>query len=345
MAGFWTALPVGRVTRLTGASQEAIASVFEPMPVDAPAVIICRPRAEVSSTRAVAAVLDRLEAAAIDLYPAWLPGGEVIGAPGGVGLFAVRALAQQAASTTPHLGPFLADLAARSLDSRSGQLDRFPAEVRAAGLARVISGSYQRSRLALLVQPPEVLDPAEEIALVTACEWLARHGGFGVWLTGGGWRALDRVRTFTVHLPSPITDTATGGAAEARTQPITTVVSLPALAGRPHPASKSERALETVLAGLPWATGRVWNRTFRPDPLINPIRVDLMWPDEHCAVEIDGDEHRGIQHYEDDRYRDRLLQQAGFTVLRYTNGEVQRDITVVVSELERFITNRRHGRT
>jgi very-short-patch-repair endonuclease len=345
MAGFWAELPAGRVVRLTGESPEAIASAFEPMPDDAPAVVQCRLSADPSSARTAAAVLDRLEAAALDLYPAWLPGAEVIEGPGGAGIAAVRVLALERAAASPQFGPFLADLAARSLTGEPGRSERFRPEVRAAGLARAVADSYRRSQLALLVQRPEALDPASERAAATACEWLAHHGGFAVWLTGAGWRTDGRLPTVSVRLTDRAVDSASrNGSSPYPQSPAATVVRLPAVAGKPHPASRSERALEAALAKHPWASGRVWNRTFRPDPLTNPIRVDLMWPDERCAIEIDGDEHRGIQHYEDDRRRDVHLQIAGFAVLRYTNTQIERDIAAVLSQLEQFITNRRLGK-
>jgi very-short-patch-repair endonuclease len=344
MAGFWTELPAGRVVRLTGASPEAILSALEPLPDDAPAVVHCRHQAETSSAGTVAAILDRLEVAALDLYPAWLPGADAIEAPGGAGVPAVRALALQQAATTPHFGPFLADLAARSLSGSSTRFHRFPPEVRAAGLARVIADSYRRGGLVLLVQPPDSLAPAEEAVLVTACEWLTHHGGLSVWLTSGAGRTFDRVLVIDIGVPDSLAEPLARNVSESHPEPAVTVVRLPALAGEPHPASRSERALEAALARLPWATGRVWNRSFQPDPLANPIRVDLMWPDERCAVEIDGAEHRGVQHYEDDRRRDVSLQLAGYAVLRYTNVQIQRDISAVLAQLEQFITNRRPRR-
>lgn len=344
MAGFWAALPAGRVVRLTGASPEAIASALEPMPDDAPAVVHCHLSGQESPARTAAAVLDRLEEAALELYPAWLPEAETVSGPGGIGIAAVRALALERAAATPHFRPFLADLAARSLSGEPRPPDRFRPEVRAAGLARVVADSYRRSHLALLVRSPDGMEPGMEAAMITACEWLAEHGGIGVWLTGAGWRPLGRVPAVPVHLAGRMAEPAVGNGSSPPRQPTATVVRLPAVAGKPHPTSSSERALEAALSRLPWAIGRVWNQTFRPDPLTNPIRIDLMWPDERCAVEIDGDEHRAIRHYEDDRRRDVLLQLAGFAVLRYTNTQIHHDLAAVLAQLEQFITARRLGR-
>jgi very-short-patch-repair endonuclease len=355
MAGFWAELPPGRVRHLVGASPEAIALALEPLPDDAPAVLTCQITAQPSSPRVVAAVLDQLETAAMDLYPAWLPGAEAIDGPGGAGASAVRALAVAKAATTSHFGPFLAGLAVRSSGGGSAN-GRLPVEVRAAGLARVIADSFRRASTALLVPVPEGLAPAAGSALVAAGEWLAYHGGFAVWLAGAAPRGAARVPLVPVGLPAHVANLAAAVAADgvdagaAAAPPATAdaeaaaVLRIPAIAGRPHPASQAEQALEAALAGEPWATGRVWNQTFQADPLANPVRVDLMWAAERCAVEIDGAEHRGPLHYEADRRRDVMLQLGGFAVLRFTNAQTLSDIGMVLSQIEQMITIRRLGR-
>lgn len=384
MTGFWADVPPGRVAYLVGASPEAIALMLETLPADAPAVVTCRSTsvtAEPPSSRMVAAVLDQMEQAALDLYPAWLPGADAIAGPGGAGVDAVRALALEKASVTPHFGPFLADLASRAVGGgvRADRFARLPAEVRAAGLARVIADSFGRASLALLVVVPDGHLPTTGQWLLAAVEWLAHHGEFAVWLTGAGLTGAglgtgDRVPTVPVRLPEHVASLAGDRAAEAveaakATEtaeaagptasagatvsgeatvtgravpaPEPAVLDFPAVQGRPHPASEAEQALEAALAAAPWAVGRVWNQTVQADPLTNPVRVDLMWPAERCAVEIDGDEHRGPLHYEADRNRDVLLQLAGFAVLRFTNRQTLADTGAVLSQLERFITTRR----
>lgn len=354
MAGFWAALPAGRVTRLVGADPAAITSTLEPLPDDAPATMICRPRVEASAARTVGGILDQLESAAVGLYPAWLPGAEEVDGPGGAGVAAVRTLALRKAATTPHAGPFLADLAERALRGRQRRTARFTAAVRAIGLARVVAEGFGRSQTALLVQVPGDLPPAGGQALLTACEWLAHHGRLAVWLTGSGLPYADRIPTVQVELTgaaraagaaaAPPDPPALAHPAAPWTAPQTAALRLPVLAGRPHPASRAEQALEAALAAHPWAAGRVWNQTYQPDPLANPIRVDLMWPRERCAVEIDGPEHHRAQQYEADRRRDVQLQLAGFAVLRFTNTQIRYDINAVLVPLERLVTARRGGK-
>lgn len=343
MAGFWAALPPGRVTRLVGADPEAIALALEPLPADAPAVVTYRCTAEPSSSRVVEAVLDQLETAALDLYPAWLPGAEEISGPQGAGVPAVRALAAAKASTSPHFGPFLADLAVRSLGDGSST-SRFPAETRAAGLARVIADSFHRASTALLIIPRDELDPAPERALLAGSEWLAHHGGLAVWLTGPWSHTTDRMPAVPVDLPAHVASLADPGSTAAAPPPVPAALQLPAMTGRPHPGSQAEQALEAALATAPWASGRVWNHTFQAHPLANPIRVDLMWPAERCAIEIDGAEHREALHYEADRRRDVQLQLAGFAVLRFTNTQALADTGAVLAQIEQFLTIRRGGK-
>jgi len=59
------------------------------------------------------------------------------------------------------------------------------------------------------------------------------------------------------------------------------------------------------------------------------------------VVELDGPEHRGAVQFEADRRRDVRLQLDGFAVLRFTNAQIRYELTLVLSQLERFINYRR----
>jgi hypothetical protein len=104
-----------------------------------------------------------------------------------------------------------------------------------------------------------------------------------------------------------------------------------------------ERAVERALEPLPWAAGRAWNQTYQARPLEPPVRLDLLWRTERCVIEFDGPEHLEPIRYEADRRRDRLLQQDGFAVARFTNNQVVRDLAAVVSHIEQLITARRRA--
>ncbi|GAA0389137.1 hypothetical protein GCM10009530_45290 [Microbispora corallina] len=424
MTGAWARLPTGRVVRVETAPP------LDPLPDDAPAVLTYAPPPASSVGALVAAVLSDLDRAAGDLFPAWLPGAEGVGDAGGADAAAVRALALSAASSSRHFGPFLADLAERSLRATSapdvgtarggvggrsvaGLEDadtghggagfraalaergganaggggggagarRFAPEVRAAGLARVIAAGFRRDSAALLVLVPPGLSPTGEEVLVAASEWLAHHGGFGVWLAGAPLLAVDRVPTAAVRLPAAppegvppyqaggngaVPDGAGAGAHSGSRSPRGRAVSpgggvsdgsplevggeaaasrlgYPAVIGFPHPASRAEKSLEAALAALPWAAGRAWNQLHRASPILPAVRVDLMWRAERCAVEIDGPEHRRPPVFEADRRRDVRLQLDGYAVLRFTNDQIMTEMDIVLRQLERFLHQRRSG--
>ncbi|MEV0168614.1 endonuclease domain-containing protein [Nonomuraea fuscirosea] len=362
----WSDLPVGRVVRLD-VDADAVALSLDPLPPGAPAILTYRPGlAELlddarTVAGLVASVLRELDAAALALFPAWLPGAAGIDGPGGAGLRAVRSLALRRASSGEHYGPFLAELAERAL---AGGPSGFPPEVRAAGLARVLAGSYGRSAAAVLVHVPDGLGAGAQEVFVAGCEWLAQRAKAGVWLTGAPLDAVDRVPAVRPRLttgpagtgapaarsrPSGAPAAGPGAPGEARTSGAQAGgaqggggrLGYPAIAGRPHPGSAAELALEAALARCAWASGRAWNQTYLPHPLAAPIRLDLLWERERCVVEIDGPDHRGAAKFAADRERDVLLQIDGYAVLRFLDVQVLTDIETVLRRIAQFLRGRR----
>ncbi|MEU1728396.1 DUF559 domain-containing protein [Nonomuraea sp. NPDC005692] len=338
----WADLPIGQVVRLD-ADPDAIAPALDPLPDDAPAVVTYFAAEERSVVGLAASVLRELDKAAIALFPAWLPGAEGIEGPSGVNVAAVQALALRRASATGHFGPFLAELARRAL---TGGPSGLAPEVRAAGLVRALADSFGRARLAVLVRVPDGLGAAAGEVLVAGCEWLAHRGRAGVWLAGAPLHD-DRVRTIATPLPASPLPAAAGGARGAVPLPATAdrapAVAYPPVAGRPHPGSASERALEAALSARAWAGGRAWNQTYRTGPLAVPIRVDLLWERERCVVEIDGPDHRAPAKFAADRQRDVLLQLDGYAVLRFPDAQVMTDMDTVVRQIGQFLRNRRRA--
>jgi hypothetical protein len=339
--GVWRDVPIGRLVRLVGVSPAALALALVPLPDDAPAVVTCRPHSEAATAaEVVGGVLDELERVVIDLFPAWLPEAEGISGPGGAGVAAVRGLAVRSALATARFGPFLADLAERALRRGAPHAGRFSAEVRAAGLARVLAATYRRQSAAVLLVVPDGLTGDAELALVGGCDWLAHRGGLGVWLVGPSFSTVDWLPTVRVRLPTAAPELDREPTPSSMRE-ILPALSHPPLAGRPHPASTAEHALERALAPLPWAAGRAWNQIYHPHPLATPVRLDLLWPRERCVVEIDGPEHREPLRFEADRRRDVQLQLAGYVVLRFTNAQIAGDLERVVSDIERLVKARR----
>lgn len=323
---------------------------------DAPAVIPLRTAGPWSLSATVTSSLDEMELVAGQLFPAWLPGAEGITTSAGAAPVAVRALATTYAASTAQYGPFLADLATSALTGPRTYTRRHQPEVRALGLARVLAASFGRSACALLLRPPDSIDEAGALALVRAAQWLVDHGRLAVWICGGSLPAVDHlpevvvaqpVRDASVIHPGPesLSTASTGlpvGRPPRRRAPLDEQRP-PNVVGKPHPTSRAEVALETALAGRPWAAGRAWNCTVRPGPLVNPVRVDLLWKQERCIVEIDGDDHRAAGKYAEDRNRDVMLQLSGYAVLRFINSQVLDDIESVLALLQQFLANRRRG--
>ena len=141
----------------------------------------------------------------------------------------------------------------------------------------------------------------------------------GIWLVGP---EVRRVETLYLKVPAAVRRLAE----EMTAPPLTVTVGVPPIAGRPHPGSVVEQAMEAALAecaGL--MAGPGIRRYQSKDPLFVVIRTDLMWVREKCVVEPDGPEHETFAQMERDRIRDRHLERDGFTVLRFTNQQVMDD--------------------
>ena len=340
----WSVLPPHRVSFLADAGMELLSIALDPLPDDAPAVVQFRPSSADSLGAQIEVLLTELDRAAKALFPRWLPGAERFDGSGTLGIPAVRALARRVASQSPDYGPFLADLAERSA-RKSKVTPPFPAEVRAAGLARVIAAAYARDSAAVLIEVPDGLTPEDEKAFVGAAEWLAHRGRFAVWLTGAPLRAVDRVAIVNLTLPRALARlrTTADDSPEPGPPEIPPTLSIPPVSGLPRADSAAELALERALAPHAWARGREWNRTYEAGYLARAYRLDLFWPDECVVVEVDGSEHRGRLKWADDRDRDNRLHVHGHQVLRFPNEQVLGDIQLVIQQIQHVLTRRRSG--
>jgi hypothetical protein len=327
-------VPTDRVVRIAGPSAEQLLVGLDPLPAEAPVVIRYRvPAAPDSSLAVVDDILHRLEVVARELFPAWLPEAEVITTTSDFDRRVVRELARRMAATSEHFGPFVADLAEAALSGRE-TARRFEPETRARGLARIIRDAYHRANVVLLVGPADELAEDEQRRVAGACEWLADHGGFGVWLTGDALTVVDRFSTYPLPVPADLEESSSD---DTESLP---VVEYPALAGLPR--SEIERTLARLLDHCEWAVGRVWNFEYEPHLLAQRIRVDLMWQAERVVVEIDGPEHRGRTHYAADRRRDNHLLLDGFSVLRFTNDDVEHDSQRLLATIEALLAKKRN---
>lgn len=331
---WWADIPLGIAVHLVGVSAERLAVALDPLPDTAPAVVSLGYATARSFTRDVDGLLDDLERVAVALFPKWLRGADQFERPNAASIAAVRALADSLAAQSRHFGPFLSDLAVGAFRVRHGDeysaLTRsFPAAARAAGLARVIADSYKRNIVALLIDVPRDLTASEQRSLVSAADWLCRHGDFTAWLTGD--LDVDTLPTVVIRLPEVL---ASAPLEEVR-------VRFPAISGEPRPDSSAEQALERALMHHSWAAGRRWNHIIQAGVLTRPYRVDLVWDAERLVVEIDGPEHRGRLKYADDRERDVELMLLGYYVARFTNERVEADTGAVVAQIQQLLFSRR----
>lgn len=330
-----THFPAGRVVRLTGVTEEQLAVGFDPLPDGSPVVIRHRLPTEVSSAQDVVEdVLGQLEAIAIELFPAWLPGAGAVDSASDFDRRVVREIAHRYAADTAHFGPFLADLAEAALRGRPTER-RFDLDVRARVLIRAIADSYGRDGISLLIGEDGPHGDGDQRRAALAFEWLADHG-VGTWLTASVLPLVDRYPIWQLAVPAYLEALSH----DERGEP-PPPVDYPALAGLPHPASAAEQALERRLARCAWAVGRTWNQQYSGGSLVPPIRVDLMWPAERCVVEIDGPDHRGSLKYAADRRRDNGLTLDGFAVLRFTNEEIDDDPARVLGVVEALLSKKR----
>lgn len=328
-----SALPRHGVCHLNGTTSNQLSVLLDPLPPGAPVVIRYRMQAAPSASAVIDDVLGRLTQIAVELFPLWLPDGDAVKG-GGVSLdrAVVRMLAQRHAANSAHFAPFLLSVAESAIVGRI-QTGRFPAEIQARGLERIIADAYQRDAVVLLVTSDD-LPANQQHSAALAYEWLSNHGGFGVWLADKALQAINRFPTITAGDSAPDVAPDDGSRSPA-------VVEYPAPIGKPHPGSAVEQLLERHLAASEWAAGRKWNTLHRGHPLAPPIRVDLMWEDERCVVELDGADHRVAAKYADDRRRDNVLVLDAFAVLRFTNEEVVDDLQRVLGTIEQLLTSRR----
>ncbi|MGE0774920.1 MAG: endonuclease domain-containing protein [Sphingomonadaceae bacterium] len=86
-----------------------------------------------------------------------------------------------------------------------------------------------------------------------------------------------------------------------------------------EPEKRLWRALSNSRLGL----------KFRRQSVIAPYIVDFLCPAKALIIEIDGDTHVA----EDDRMRDRFLEQLGYRTIRFTNLEVMSNVEGVIEAI------------
>lgn len=77
----------------------------------------------------------------------------------------------------------------------------------------------------------------------------------------------------------------------------------------------------------------------RQKPLLNYI-VDFYCAKAKLIIELDGSQHYEPDYQEKDALRDAELASLGFTVMRFSNDEVMREIEGVVEQIYLFLENK-----
>lgn len=76
----------------------------------------------------------------------------------------------------------------------------------------------------------------------------------------------------------------------------------------------------------------------RVNVLIEGLEVDFVWPEQRLVVELDGRQtHATTAAFERDRERDRILQAAGWRVVRITWRQLQDDPAAIARDLGRLL--------
>ena len=146
---------------------------------------------------------------------------------------------------------------------------------------------------------------------------------------------------------------------QAEIQHLTDSLSLPDLVAR-YPGRPGVRAIRSILKRL--EAGPVFTRSDLeailrvfarraglPTPLFNAIvlgfECDCVWPEHGLIVELDGRATHGTKlAFEQDRERDRVLQAAGWRVVRITWRQLKRDPDAVAADLRTLLAAARPRR-
>ena len=84
---------------------------------------------------------------------------------------------------------------------------------------------------------------------------------------------------------------------------------------------------------------QLWGFRFnRQKPLLSYI-VDFYCAKAKLIIELDGSQHYEPDYQEKDALRDAELNSLGFTVMRFSNDEVMREIEAVVEQIFLFLEN------
>ena len=100
------------------------------------------------------------------------------------------------------------------------------------------------------------------------------------------------------------------------------------------------------LQSLPDTAGRFALNVPLPIPFDGhgQMEVDLLCAEARIAIELDGGQHwADAEAYRRDRYKDRLLQEHGYFVLRFLAEDVGKQLDAVLATIARTLAHRRRA--
>ena len=78
---------------------------------------------------------------------------------------------------------------------------------------------------------------------------------------------------------------------------------------------------------------------FRRQHGFGPYVLDFYCPVLKLCIEVDGELHQRTDVFEKDKERTSFLESNGIKVIRFTNDEIENDISDVLERIRRFINN------
>jgi very-short-patch-repair endonuclease len=109
--------------------------------------------------------------------------------------------------------------------------------------------------------------------------------------------------------------------------------------------SKKLRSQQTDAEARLWyylCNRQIENTKFRRQQQIDKYIVDFVSFDNKIVIEVDGGQHNETFYQAQDIQRTKILEQKGYTVLRYWDNEVLQDTESVVEDIRQKISQLNH---
>ena len=99
-----------------------------------------------------------------------------------------------------------------------------------------------------------------------------------------------------------------------------------------QPLTKAEAILWEVIRNR-----KLLGRKFRRQHVIGPFIVDFYCNEKRLAIEVDGGIHSRKDVKANDEERQKAIEMLGIIILRFTNEQVENNITFVEAEIKKYL--------